>query len=52
MPEIRWKDQNIEGVKKNKLSYRATAEEFKIGKTQAANVVKNEAKLRKEFENL
>ena len=27
------------------------AEEFKIGKTHPANVVKNEAKLREEFEN-
>ena len=33
-------------VKKRKLNCRAIAEEFKIGKTQAANVVKNEAKLR------
>ena len=38
-------------VKKMKLSCRAITEEFKIGKTQAANVVKNEAKLREEFEN-
>ena len=41
----------LDEVKKRKLSWRAIAEEFKIGKTQAANVVKNEAKLREEFEN-
>ena len=41
----------LDEVKKRKLSCRAIAEEFKIGKTQAANVVKNEAKLREEFEN-
>ena len=33
-------------VKKRKLSCRAIAEEFKIGKTQEANVVKNEATFR------
>ena len=47
-------DENIkilDEVKKRKLSCRAIAEEFKIGKTQAANVVKNEAKLREEYEN-
>ena len=38
-------------VKKRKLSCRAIDEEFKIGKTQPVNVVKNEAKLREEFEN-
>ena len=38
-------------VKIRKLGCRAITEEFKIGKTQAANVVKNEAKLREEFEN-
>ena len=40
----------LDEVKKRKLSCRAMVEEFKIGKTQAANVVKNEAKLREEFE--
>ena len=39
----------LDEVKKKKT--RAIAEEFKIGKTQAANVVKNEAKLREEYEN-
>ena len=41
----------MDEVKKIKLSCRAIAKEFKIGKTQAANVVKNEAKLREEFGN-
>ena len=41
----------MDEVKKRKLSCRAIAEEFKIGRTQAANAVKNEAKLREEFEN-
>ena len=41
----------LDGVKKRKLSCRVIAEEFKIGKTQAANVVKNEAKLREEYAN-
>ena len=41
----------LDEVKKRKLSCRAIAEEFKIGKTQSANVVENEAKLREEFEN-
>ena len=41
----------LDEVKKRKLSCRAIAEEFKIGKTQAANVLKNEANLREEFEN-
>ena len=36
-------------VKKRKLSCKAIDEEFKIGKTQAANFVKNDAKLRKEL---
>ena len=40
----------LDEVKIKKLSCRAIAEEFKIGKTQAANVVKNEAKLREEYE--
>ena len=41
----------LDEVKKRKLSCRAIVKEFKIGKTQVANVVKNEAKLRVEFEN-
>ena len=41
----------LDEVRKIKLSYTAIAEEFKIVKTQATNVVKNEAKFRKEFEN-
>ena len=41
----------LDDVKKRKLSCRAIAEEFKIGITQTANVVKNEAKLREEYEN-
>ena len=41
----------LDEVKKRKLSCRAIAEEFKIGKTQAANVVKNEAKFREEYAN-
>ena len=41
----------LDKVKKRKLSCRAIAEEFKIGKTQVANVVKNEAKLREEYAN-
>ena len=41
----------LDEVKKRKLSCRAIAEKFKIGKTQAANVVKNEAKLREEYAN-
>ena len=38
-------------VKKRKISCREIAEQFKIGKTQAANVVKNEASLRAEYKN-
>ena len=38
-------------MKKRKLSCRAITEEFKIGITQVANAVKNETKLREEFEN-
>ena len=38
-------------VKKRKMSCREIAEQFKTGKTQAANVVKNEASLRAEYEN-
>ena len=41
----------LDEVKKKKLSCRAIAEKFKIGKTQAANILKNEEKLREEFEN-
>ena len=47
-------DENIkilDEVKKRKLSYTSITEEFKIGKTKVANAVKNEAKLREEFEN-
>ena len=33
------------------MSCREIAEQFKIGKTQAANTVKNEASLRAEYEN-
>ena len=45
------KTKILDEVKKRKLSCRAIAEEFKIGKTQAANVVKNEANFREKFEN-
>ena len=38
-------------VKKRKISCREIAEQFKIGKTQAANVVKSEASLRAEYKN-
>ena len=38
-------------VKKRKISCREIAEQFKIGKTQEANVVKNEASLRAEYKN-
>ena len=41
----------LDEVKKRKLSCTAIAKELKIGKTQVTNVVKNEAKFRKEFEN-
>ena len=41
----------LDEAKKRKLSCRAIAEEFKIGKTQTANVVKNEAKIRAEYAN-
>ena len=37
--------------REKKMSCREIAEEFKIGKTQAANVVANEARLRAEYEN-
>ena len=38
-------------VKKRKISCREIAEQFKIGKTQAANAVKSEASLRAEYKN-
>ena len=41
----------LDEVKKKKLSCRVIAKEFKIGKTQAANVLKNEQTLREEFAN-
>ena len=41
----------MDEVKKRKLSCRAIAEEFIIGKTQAANGMNKEAQLREEFEN-
>ena len=41
----------LDEVKKRKLSCRAIAEKFKNRKTQAANVMKNEAKLREEYGN-
>ena len=34
------------------MNCREIAKQFKIGKTQAANVVKNEASLRAEYENI
>ena len=40
----------LDEAKKRKLSYRTIAEKFNAGKTQAANVMKNESKRRKEFE--
>ena len=40
----------MDDVQKRKLSCRAIAEEFKIGKAQATNIVNNEAKLREEFD--
>ena len=45
MLDIRRKDQ----VKKKKLSCRAIAEDFKIGKVQADNVVKNATKFTEEL---
>ena len=41
----------LDNVKKSTMSSREIAEHFKIGKTQAANVVKNEITLRAEYEN-
>ena len=37
--------------KKRKMICREIAEQLKFGKTQATNVVKNEANLRAEYEN-
>ena len=45
MLDIRRKDQ----VKKKKLSCRAIAEDFKTGKVQADNVVKNATKFTEEL---
>ena len=39
----------LDEAKKRKLSCRVIAKEFKIGKTQAVNVLKNERTLREEF---
>ena len=41
----------LDETKKRKLSDRVIAKEFKIGKSQAANVLKNERTLREEFAN-
>ena len=41
----------LDEAKKRKLSCRVITKEFKIGKTQAANVLKNERTLREEFAN-
>ena len=41
----------LDVVKKRKMNCREIAEQFKIGKTQAANVVKNETSLRAEYVN-
>ena len=41
----------LDVVKKRKMSCREIAGQFKIGKTQATNAVKNEAILRAEYEN-
>ena len=42
----------LDEAKKRKLSCRVIAKEFKIGKTQAANVSKHEQTLREEFANI
>ena len=42
----------LDVVKKRKMSCREIADQFKIGNTQAANIVKNEASLRVEYENI
>ena len=39
----------LDEAKKRKLSCRVIGKEFKIGKTQAVNVLKNERTLREEF---
>ena len=41
----------LDVVKKSKTNCREIAEQFKMVKTHAANVVKNEARLRAEYEN-
>ena len=41
----------LDVVKKRKMNCRERAEQFQIGKTQAANPVKNEASLIAEYEN-
>ena len=41
----------LDVIKKRKMSCREIAEQLKIGKTQAASVVKNEESLRVEYEN-
>ena len=41
----------LEENKKKKLSCRDISSKYKIGKTQAANILKNVQKLRKEYEN-
>ena len=41
----------LDEAKQRKLNCRVIAKEFKIGKTQAANVLKNERTLREEFAN-
>ena len=51
MLDIRRRIKILDEVKKGKLSCWAIAEEFKNGKTQAASVVKNEAKLKEKFQN-
>ena len=45
------KKEMLNVVKKSKRNCREIAEQFKMVKTQAANVVKNEASLRAEYEN-
>ena len=48
-------DQKIKIIdevkKRKKLSWREIAEEFKIGKTQTANVAADEARFREEYEH-
>ena len=41
----------LDVVKKRKMSCREIAEQFKICKTQAASLVKNDASLRAKYEN-